>query len=144
MNYKIFSMKKINKKLFALMTMMVLTMGMATTVFAVVAWDSFDVKLPKNNKDKEVSTVKRSSGQNSKKYFTIDLSSIGKGYTSVCAWTESSTGSNYSNPSTQVNTGSKNVNYAKVPKKGKKVVLNLDNPVKTTVTPRIKGEWTPN
>ena len=42
MNYKIFSMKKINKKLFALMTMMVLTMGM---------YDIEDEKIPVSFED---------------------------------------------------------------------------------------------
>lgn len=79
-------------------------------------------------------------------YFSVKISSIGTGYSYVRAWTETSAGSNYSDPYEEVQADSKyhTIDYTTVPNKGNNVTLNLDNPVYTTSTVPVSGEWSPN
>lgn len=119
--------------------------AMASDSVNAQAWDSFSVKLPADRGDVEVSTVAKSSSTD---YFTIDITSMSSG-SSVCAWTESRvTGNNYSDPARQidVSAGNTNVSYydSPSPSPGDDVVLNLDNPIFTSSTPTVSGEWTPN
>lgn len=137
-------MTKTGKRLLASTMAVAAVMTMSLTAFAAVSWDSFSAKLPKNQGDTEVSTVARSNSSSSTNYFTIDITTMPSGYTAVRAWTEGKYGGNYSNPYNQVDGAETNVKYSKTPEKGKNITLNLDNPVKTTNTPTVKGKWTPN
>ena len=131
-----------NKKALAIIISICLIAAMSVT--AVADWDSFTVKLPIASLNKEVSTLTKSSAGTN--YFTIDIYSISDGYNVVRGWTEDSTwGINYSSELIyiRVDTG-QNVKYDKLPDNEAKVVLNLDNPVKTTKTPTVTGGWTPN
>lgn len=132
-------MKK-NKKLCAIIICMILVMGV--TSIANAAWYSFNVKLPVNQGDVELPYIARAS--TSVNYFTIKVDSISDGLTDVRAWVESKVGANLSSNTKQVSVGTTNVRYTYVPTAGQNVKLNLDNPVKLTITPTVKGSWTPN
>lgn len=118
------------------------------TANAFAASHSFSAILPAYQGDVEVSTVARSNSSNSVKYFSIKLTSIDQGYTHVRAWTEKTLGANLSDPYNQVRADNSwwTVNYYadKEPSKGDNVTLNLDNPVYTSATVNVAGEWTPN
>ena len=64
------------------------------------------------------------------------------------AWTENEWGFNFSSPYWQIEVNEPgqgwDVYYGFIPSKGTNVVLNLDNPVSTTVTPTVSGMWSPN
>lgn len=139
-------MKKTCKKLLggALAVAAVMTMSLTAFAASTVAWDDFSATLPKNQGDTEVSTVARSNSASTEKNFTVNITSMPSGYTAVRAWTEKPAGANYSNPYKQIGSGESDVSYSTTPAQGKNVVLNLDNPVKTTKTPTVKGKWTPN
>lgn len=116
---------------------------LGTNVFA--ATDYFDDTLPAKQGDTEVSTVGRANDRDVYKYFTIKITSLGSGYTSVRAWTEDSWGANLSDPYNEVDlNNSENINYSVIPYKGDNVKLNLDNPVYSTSTVSVSGNWTPN
>lgn len=137
-------MRKISKRLGIVTLGTALIMMMSVTVFAssLLAWDSFEDVLPPNQGDTEVSTVAYAANKNN---FNIIITSLSGGYTAVRAWTESSFGSNYSNPYWEMSVGGNwTVPYSSIPSLGANVTLNLDNPVSTTTTPTVKGKWTPN
>lgn len=120
---------------------MALTMCISLSVFA--ASTSFSAKLPANQGDTEVSTVRKESSTTD--YFTITVNSIGTGTDKVCAWTEGdSTGFNYSSPYNQVGKETKNIKYSHIPDKGENVVLNLDNLVSLSYTVSVSGSWDPH
>lgn len=134
-------MKK-NKKALVIAISIFLIATMSVT--AVADWDSFTVTLPKHSLNTEVSTLTKSSDGTD--YFTIDINSISDGYKVVRGWTENSIwGTNYSSSMMchTVGTGQR-IAYNTVPANNAKVVLNLDNPIKTENKPKVTGGWTPN
>lgn len=116
-----------------------LVLGLALSANAATA--SFTAKLPKNQGDTEVSTVARSTSAS--KNFCVKINSISNGFTHVRAWVEGTAGKNFSNPLEQISIGTAYINYTTVPAAGKNMILNLDNPVKSTTTPTVKGSWSP-
>lgn len=128
------------KRLVSMMMFLILTISISTMAFA--ASDYFDVTVPGQQGDVEVSTVRK---ERSTAYFTIELQSLSTGTTCLCAWTESKTfGKNYSNPYYQVECIEEDVPYTNTPAVGENVVLNLDNPVYTIIGVYAQGTWTPN
>ncbi|WP_025681599.1 hypothetical protein [Paenibacillus massiliensis] len=120
-----------------------ISMLFATSAFGATA--NFSGNLPAKQGDTEISTVGRANASSSYKYFTIKVTSLGTGYTSVRAWTEGSWGGNYSDPYNEANlNASTNISYSTVPSKGDNVTLNLDNPVYSTSSVSVSGNWTPN
>lgn len=120
---------------------------MILTISAIAATANFSGYLPANQGDTEISTVARLHDFLSYKYFTIKITSLGSGYTSARAWTESGLGTNLSSPYTEVTKNVlKNISYYTnyVPYPGVNVTLNLDNPVYTSSTVSVAGYWTPN
>lgn len=123
-----------------------LAVSMVTGTSAFAATGTFDATLPAKQGDTEVSTVARANTSDVVEYFSIKISSIDSGYTAVRAWTEASAGSNYSDPYTEVRADGTyhTVDYLTTPNKGNNVTLNLDNPVYTTSSVSVSGEWSPN
>lgn len=132
-----------NKSKLAIATLAV-SMMFATSAFAATA--SFSGKLPANQGDTEISTVARANTSSAVKYFSIKVSTLDTGYSSVRAWTEKSGGANLSSPYTEVKKSTTwgTVDYTSVPDKGTNVTLNLDNPVYTSTQVSVGGEWSPN
>ena len=137
---------KTTKKLGTIVAAIAIVMCTSISVLAASAWDDINDTLPSNQGDTEVSTVGRADPVND--HFNVIIDSITDGYTAVRAWTEKPIGGNYSNPYFQIDVNDPgymwNVYYSTLPALGANVVLNLDNPVSTTVTPTVKGKWTPN
>ncbi|MEK5033167.1 hypothetical protein MKY96_17050 [Paenibacillus sp. FSL R7-0302] len=122
---------------------MALSLLFATTAFAATA--TFSGTLPSNQGDTEISTVSRANEWNVVQYFSIKITSLGSGYSSVRAWTENSTGINLSSPYTEVTLNNQaTVSYDSYPAKGLNVTLNLDNPVYTSSSVSVGGNWSPN
>lgn len=133
-------MKKQSKIAIAVLAIVML---FATSAFAATA--NFSGNLPPKQGDTEISKVARLNNSNVYKYFTIKITSLGSGYTSVRAWTEGALGSNYSSPYEEANLNvSRSISYDFVPIQGANVTLNLDNPVYTTTSVSVSGNWTPN
>jgi hypothetical protein len=137
-----------NKKaIVSLMLVCVVTLALTLSAYAL-AWGTFNNHtIPANQGDTEVSTVKRDNNATTVKHFTISITGLTNGYTAICAWTETPTGSNYSNPGNQISLATnQNVDYysTNVPGKGDNVVLNFDNPVYTSTAISTSGTWTPN
>lgn len=135
-------MTKSKRKTITAIFTFALVMCLSITVFA--ATTTFSGSLPANQGDTEISKVRKANSTT--KYFTITISSIGKGTNKVCAWTEGSWGGNYSSPYNQVGIGTKSFSYYKndYPKKGDNVILNLDNPVYMSSTVSVSGSWNPH
>lgn len=116
----------------------------ATSAFAATA--KFSGTLPSKQGDTEISTVARANDADEVKYFSVKITSIDTGYSAVRAFTEKGNGDNLSDPYTEVAANGKyaTINYTTVPSSGTNVVLNLDNPVYTTSTVSVSGEWSPN
>lgn len=114
---------------------------MMTMTALAVATASFNSVLPAYQGDTEVSTVKRATTSPT---WQINISSIGTGTNAVCAWTELTDGYNLSSPYVQVSKGIKIMKYDSLPNVGKNVTLNLDNPVYSSSTVAVNGEWSPN
>ncbi|WP_281883659.1 hypothetical protein [Paenibacillus sp. YYML68] len=125
---------------------LVLSMLFSTSAFA--ASTTFSGTLPAKQGDTEVSTVGRANAQDTVQYFSIKVTKLSNGYSSVRAWTEEAgwQGENYSNPYTEVSANSNwhTPAYTTTPAKGDNVTLNRDNPVYTTSTVSVEGEWSPN
>ncbi|MEC0229093.1 hypothetical protein [Paenibacillus alba] len=121
-----------------------LSMLFATSAFAATA--PFSGNLPANQGDTEISTVARANNADVVEYFSIKVTSLGTGYTAVRAWTEGSAGGNYSSPYTEVQANSNwaTPSYTSTPSKGTNITLNLDNPVYTSSSVAVAGEWSPN
>lgn len=118
------------------------TLLLGTTVFAASA--NFSGNLPPNQGDTQVSTVARASSD--VKHFTISITKLGSG-NAIRAWTEGGLGDNYSDPYNQVPfSGTYNVLYYtnKIPGKGQNTTLNLDNPINTSASVPVGGNWSPN
>ncbi|WP_289137373.1 hypothetical protein [uncultured Brevibacillus sp.] len=123
----------------------VMTIGMLLGTSAYAATANFEGKLPANQGDTEISTVGRTNKPDAFKYFNIKITSLDSEYTSVRAWTEGWTGSNYSNPYNEAELNViTQIAYDSVPSKGDNVTLNLDNPVYTSSSVAVKGNWNPN
>lgn len=134
-------MIKLRKISFCALISASLMMCMSLVVFAANEAADFEGKLPKNQGDVKVSTIKKG---NKVEYFTITMTEI-DGFDRVCAWTEGSLGANYSSPFNQVHLDEEEtVAYDKVPKVGQNVSLNLDNPVKVDYTVKVAGSWNPD
>lgn len=112
---------------------------------ALTATDTFSISLPAQQGDTELPAVKKTT---SSEIFWVFLDSVGTAsdtFTSVMAWTESPMGVNYSDPTHEVDEGTSTaIAYNNTPAIGKNVVLNMDNPIYTTLSPVAVGEWTPN
>ncbi|GIO41185.1 hypothetical protein [Paenibacillus apis] len=128
-------------------------MAAATLVFSTVFVSSafaanatFKGSLPAKQGDTEISTVARANDSDVVKYFSIKITDIGAGYSSVRAFTERTNGANLSDPYTEVAADGAwhTVNYTTVPSSGTNVVLNLDNPVYVSTSVPVEGEWSPN
>jgi len=132
-------MKKKSK--FAIGTV-VFSMLFATSAFAATA--QFTGSLPANQGDTEVSTVARANASDVLKIFYINIKKLDTGYSAVRAWTEGSWGGNYSNPYNEAYLGQYWLDYTTTPSEGANVTLNLDNPIYTSSTVAVEGEWSPN
>lgn len=131
------------KRIKGLVTLSIATsvLLLGSTVYAATA--NFSGTLPANQGDTEVSTVAKAN--NTDQFFSIKVNTLGGTGSAVRAWTESSAGSNYSNPYNQANKGVTTwIYYSNIPAKGKNVTLNLDNPVYTSSTVSVTGSWSPN
>ncbi|MCU6708309.1 hypothetical protein M6D81_06240 [Paenibacillus sp. J5C_2022] len=119
----------------------------ATSAFAVTA--TFTGSLPANQGDTEISTAARANDATAVKYFSIKITKLDSG-TAVRAWTEKegAWGShpNLSDPYNQVayDKAYHTISYDTVPAKGTNVILNLDNPIVTSSSVAVEGEWSPN
>ena len=127
------------KKIIALGIGCMMLLGMTMGVFAASA--TFSVNLPVKQGDTEVSTIKKEKTQD---YFWVVINTIGSGTNKVCAWAEGDLGANLSSPTKQIAVGGHAINYTSIPNVGKRVTLNLDNPVYLTYTVAVTGSWTPN
>ncbi|MDE7424626.1 MAG: hypothetical protein K2N51_13220 [Lachnospiraceae bacterium] len=133
-------MDNVRKISIGTITCVALAMCMSLTIFAAAA--DFSTKLPANQGDVEISTIRKES---TVKHFCIRFQSIGKGTDKVCAWAEQPiTGYNYSSPYNQVGEGLTSVKYSEVPAVGNNVLLNLDNPVKLSYEVAVTGRWCPH
>lgn len=136
-------MNKVKKLSACVLISAALVMCMSMSALAKSDWlVEFSGTLPANQGDAQVSTIKK---EFETEYFTVNMTSIGNNYKNVCAWTENTLGANYSDPSNQVHLNEfEQVGYDSVPKVGRNVVLNLDNPVKTESTVAVQGRWSPD
>lgn len=131
------------KKLRFLVVASAILMLMVITAYAATA--NFSGTLPANQGDTEISTVARLNDTTTMKYFSITITSLQSGYSSVRAWTEGIYGNNFSDPYIEAKLNiKKDIFYSAVPTKGHNVVLNLDNPVYTSNQVSVAGNWTPN
>ncbi len=125
-----------------------LSVGMLFATSAFGATANFTGNLPANQGDNEISTVGRANNSNVYTYFKVKITSLDSGYTTVRAWTEKDGifgGGNYSSPYNEADLNvNESISYDNVPSKGDNVVLNLDNPVSTSSTVSVEGNWTPN
>ena len=123
----------------------VIILMMALTISTFAANVDFSGNLPAKQGDTEISQVARENDSTVKPYFTIKITSLGGNGDAVRAWTESIFEVNFSSPYNEAPLNeSKNINYQRGPDTGIDVVLNLDNPVYTTNTVSVGGNWTPN
>ena len=132
-------------KKMSLGTIATVAMVACMSITAMAATADFTGNLPEKQGDTEISTVGRQDA--SVDHFTITISSLGSGTSSVRAWTEGSAGGNYSSPYNEASNGkTTNIKYYEndLPKQGKNVTLNLDNPVYMSTTVYVSGSWTPN
>ncbi len=121
---------------------------MVTTISAFAATRSvfrFDTTLPANQGDEELEPVARDSDGPS---FLIGFSDIDEGYTAVRAWAESEhLHINKSDPyqSFPADGNSYYGDYYSddIPGRGVNLILNMDNPVKTSKAVHVAGFWNP-
>lgn len=121
---------------------------MVTTISAFAATRSvyrFDTTLPANQGDEELEPVARDSDGSR---FLIGFSDIDEGYTTVRAWAESEhLHVNKSDPyqSFPADGNSYYGNYYSddIPGRGVNLILNMDNPVKTSKAVHLAGFWDP-
>lgn len=128
------------RKFLSIILSCALVLGLSVTAFA--ASTKFSATIPAHQGDTEVSTVRK---ETSKESFSITVDFLSTGTDKICAWTEGdSTGINYSSPYNQVGIETKSFNYTRQPDIGENVVLNLDNPVDSSLAATASGSWTPN
>ena len=128
------------RKFLSILLSCALVLSLSITAFA--ASTSFSATIPAHQGDTEVSKVRKETNEGS---FSITVDFLSTGTDKICAWTEGdSTGTNYSSPYNQVGKETKSFDYTNQPKIGENVVLNLDNPVDSSLAATARGSWTPN
>lgn len=135
-----------NKKMCAFALILGAVMSLSVFTYAAsTATDHFSISLPVQQEDYELPAVKKTNS--SKRYFCVDIESIGDAddtYSTVMVWTESEAGINFSPSDYEMGEELDCINYSTTPSVGTNVVLNMDNPIYTTNTPLVVGDWTPN
>lgn len=132
---------KSRKRLFVFLLVVIVIALLSTSALAVYAWGDIDVYLPAHQGDCRTDPVARSGSDSD--HYCVGIDSISDGFTSVGAWAENWIGTNYSNPYWILDEQGWDVPYTTKPSEGTNVYLSLDNPVSTTITPRVTGTWSP-
>lgn len=135
-----------NKVKWGALATLVVSAVFSASAFAATA--NFSGNLPANQGDTEISTVARANAANVVTYFSVKVTSIATGYTAVRAFTETPGGTNLSDPYREMAANSawhtESYYASDVPDPGDNVILNLDNPVITSSTVAVAGQWSPN
>ena len=133
---------KNKKRLYATAAALVMMFTLCMSVYA--AWDDFTISLPTAQGDYELPRVQKTSTITCFSVKITDIGTTSDDYDTVMVWTEKPSGDNYSSATYEAGLGKSNPPYdEQVPEVGDNVVLNMDNPIYTTDTPVVSGEWTP-